>query len=67
MTPAVEKLIDDYEHLSLPERQAVLREFLRRSWFYPALPLSDEALTSVADELFQALDAEEAELENPSA
>lgn len=56
MTPAVDKRLDDFDHLSAVEQQTALAEVLRRA---SGKPLSDDHLAPLADELFQAPDAEE--------
>jgi hypothetical protein len=56
MTPAVEKLLDDFDHLTAFEQQTALAAVLRRA---SGKPLSDDDLAALADELFQAPDAEE--------
>ncbi|MEX0715715.1 MAG: hypothetical protein WD066_03975 [Planctomycetaceae bacterium] len=65
MTSAAIDLLSAFERLSPSEKQEVTAEILRRS----PLPgeLSDAALHELADELFQAYDAEEAADAGPRA
>ena len=58
MTTAVRSLIESFEALSEPERQEAALEILRR--LTPEGDLPEQALVEAADELFVALDAEEA-------
>lgn len=64
MSPAVERLLDEFEHLSSTEKYQAVREVLRRSTEIVTDPISDEALNALADERFQALDAEELDEES---
>ena len=63
-TPATSKMtsqiLESFNGLSLPEQHEVLTELLRRVRELPEGVLTDEDLTGLADDLFQSLDAEEA-------
>ena len=59
MTTAVQRLLDSFERLSEAERQESVVEILRRSQ-PPSGDLSDRTLVEIANELFCALDEEEA-------
>jgi hypothetical protein len=56
MTALVQKLIESFDGLSIAEKHEVAVEILRR--FGGDLP--ESTLVGAADELFRALDAEEA-------
>ena len=53
------QLMVAFESLPVREQHELLTEMLRRSGELPATLLADDHLVGLADELFQALDAEE--------
>lgn len=58
MTEAVQRLIDSFDALPEADKYLAVVELLRRA---PTQgDLSEQTLTETADELFRALDAEEA-------
>lgn len=61
MTPTVEHLLLSFERLSEPEKHDLAVEVLRRTDVLDALAFSDEELALAAEDLFLALDREEAE------
>jgi hypothetical protein len=60
MTPAVQQFLNAFDSLSEADKHQVAVEILRR--WVPDGDLPESALVEVADELFRALDAEEAHL-----
>ena len=60
MTTAVKQLIESFEQLSTSEQRQAVKELLRRSMEPSYGPLSDEALTEIAEESFLELDQREA-------
>ncbi len=58
MTEAINKLLEEFDALPFAEKDVALAELLRRHSPQGDLPF--ESLHAVADELFHALDAEEA-------
>ena len=54
------QLIATFESLPASEQHEVVTQLLRRMSILPNTPLSNDDLTAVADDLFQSLDAEEA-------
>ena len=60
MTTAVERVLSLFETLSNAEKVDVVTELARRAGHLEYPPLDDEALSQIADELFQELDREEA-------
>ncbi len=61
MTPTVEHLLQSFERLSEPEKHDLAVEVLRRTDIFDAPAFSDEELALAAEDLFLALDREEAE------
>lgn len=59
MTDAALELLATFEKLPRDEQHAVVAELLRRTGEPAESPLADNDLLSVADQLFQTLDAEE--------
>ena len=59
MSETAQQLLTTFESLPPQEQHDVLVEILRHSRELPLGELSDDDLTSVADSLFQMLDAEE--------
>ena len=59
MTDTATQLLATFESLSADEQHVVLTQMLRRVGELPEAPMTDDALTAVADEVFQSLDAEE--------
>ena len=64
MTDIAIQLLAAFETLPAEEQHEVLVQLLRRTGDLPGSPLTDDALVSVADQLFQSLDAEEANGDN---
>ena len=60
MTTATQHLLDSFDLLSAPEKQAVTCEILRRMQDVDLPPLSDEELILSAEALFLELDRREA-------
>ncbi|MDQ3685697.1 MAG: hypothetical protein M3430_08850 [Acidobacteriota bacterium] len=63
MTPTVENLLVSFEQLTEPEKHDLAVEVLRRTDIFGAPELSEDELALAADDLFLALDREEAEAE----
>ena len=63
MTATVENLLVSFEQLSEPEKRDLAIEVVRRTDIFGSPDLSDEEQTLLAEDLFLALDREEAELE----
>ncbi len=63
MTPTVEHLLVSFEQLTDPEKHDLAVEVVRRTDIFGAPELSDEELILAAEDLFLALDREEAEAE----
>jgi hypothetical protein len=59
MSETAQQLLMTFESLPPQEQHDVLVEILRHSRELPSGEVSDNELTSVADSLFQMLDAEE--------
>lgn len=60
MTAAVQNLLTSYDALPPAERHEAAVEILRRAGLIPSGDVPDATLNELADELFQAMDAEEA-------
>jgi hypothetical protein len=60
MTPAARQLLDSFDALPEADKHQVAVEILRRFSGATEGDLPDSALVEAADELFRALDAEEA-------
>jgi hypothetical protein len=60
MTAQVQEILLSFERLDDEEKRELVSELLRRSPAINALPLSDEQLVSIAEELFLQLDRDEA-------
>jgi hypothetical protein len=60
MTATVQQLLDSFEALPEADKHQVTVEILRRSAAAAEGDLPEAALVEAADELFRALDAEEA-------
>ena len=60
MTETAAQLMTTFESLPVKEQHELLTEMLRRSGELPETLMADGHLVGLADELFQALDAEEA-------
>ena len=60
MTATVQQLLDSFDALSDAEKHQAAVEILRRCASAAAGDLPESALVTAADELFRALDAEEA-------
>lgn len=63
MTQTVENLLVSFEQLTEPEKRDLAIEVVRRTDIFGASDLSDEELALAGEDLFLALDREEAELE----
>jgi hypothetical protein len=63
MTQTVENLLVSFEQLTEPEKRDLAIEVVRRTEIFGSPDLSDEEQTLLAEDLFLALDREEAELE----
>lgn len=63
MTPTVEKLLISFEQLTESEKHELAIEVVRRTDIFGSPDLSDDALALAAEDLFLALDQEEAALE----
>ena len=63
MTPIVEKLLLSFEQLSETEKHELAIEVVRRTAIFGSPDLSDDGLALAAEDLFLALDQEEATLE----
>jgi len=61
MSNAVSQVLSAFDSLSAIEQHELLVMMLRRSGELPDRVVTDDQLVSVADELFQTLDAEESE------
>jgi len=61
MTETATQLLATFESLPPKEQHELLTEMLRRSGELPDGIVTDDDLVGIADGLFQALDAEEAE------
>lgn len=59
MSETAAQLIIAFESLPAEDQHELLTEMLRRSGELPTTLLADDHLVGLADELFQALDAEE--------
>ncbi|MDZ4847974.1 MAG: hypothetical protein SGI77_01645 [Pirellulaceae bacterium] len=59
MSDTVFQLLATFETLPATEQHEIVTQLLRRTSVLSDTPLSDEDLTSVADDLFQMLDAKE--------
>ena len=55
MTDTATQLLAIFESLSADEQHVVLTQMLRRVGELPGVPMSDDALISVADEVFRSL------------
>lgn len=60
MSDTASQMLATFDSLPLREQHALLTAMLRRSGELPDTLLAEEHLVELADELFQALDAEEA-------
>ena len=63
MTATVENLLVSFEKLSEMEKRDLAIEVVRRTDIFGVSELSDDELTLAAEDLFLALDREEAEAE----
>jgi hypothetical protein len=59
MSETTAQLMVTFESLPMQEQHELLTEMLHRSGELPATLLTDDHLAGLADEVFQALDAEE--------
>ena len=63
MTALAQQILNSFERLPAPEQLEIARQILRRLINIDFPPLTDEDLTLNAEELFLALDRQEAEYE----
>ena len=63
MTATVENLLVSFEKLTEPEKRDLAIEVVRRTDIFGSPDLSDDELALAGEDLFLALDREEAELE----
>lgn len=61
MSETASQLMATFESLPMREQHELLTAMLRSSGELPATLLADDHLVGLADELFQALDAEESD------
>ena len=66
MTDIASQLLATFESLPPREKHELLTQMLRRSGELPDSAMTDDELTAVADNLFQSLDAGEADDDNPN-
>jgi hypothetical protein len=59
MTSEAQNLIQSFDSLQEPDKIEVAAEIIRRSVALDMPPLSDDQLTTIADEIFLAMDKEE--------
>ncbi len=64
MTEIASQLLATFETLPADEQHELVTQLLRRTGDLPDTLLSDDGLTAIADQLFQSLDAEEADVES---
>ncbi len=67
MTDAASQLLATFESLPANEQHEVLIALLRRSGELPDMIVTDGHLVGLADEVFQALDAEESDGDDASS
>lgn len=67
MIMSAKEVLEGFDHLPADDQRLVASEIFRRFAASDAPALSDEELTACAEELFVALDQEEAESGGPSA
>jgi hypothetical protein len=65
MTQNVRHVLDEFDRLSRDEQQEAALEILQRTLRDEPLPLSDDELTRLADQVFLDLDAREVAHESP--
>jgi len=61
MSHVAEQILETFDSLPREEQHEILAELLRRSGELPENFLTDDRLSSLADDLFQTLDAEESD------
>ncbi len=64
MTDTATQLLATFDTLRPEDQHELVAQILRRTGDLPDTPLADDGLTSIADLLFQSLDAEEADAGN---
>ncbi len=67
MSEIASQILATFDTLPAAEQHEIVTQLLRRTDAMRTLPLSDDDLTSVADDLFQMLDAEEGDADNSDA
>lgn len=63
MTQAVKNLLASFEQLTEPEKHDLAIEVVRRADIFGSPDMSDDELALAGEDLFLALDREEAEME----
>lgn len=58
-TPAKEAILESFDLLPEPDKKEVVAEIIRRAVQPDLLPLADEELVSLADQVFLQLDEHE--------
>ena len=66
MSNTASRLLATFESLPANEQHELLITMLRRSGELPDTIVTDDQLVGIADELFQTLDAEESDGDNPN-
>ena len=59
MTENASKILESFDRLDPAEQHSVVVSLLRRAGELPSVPLTDDDLCGIADELFSSLDDEE--------
>ncbi len=67
MSETASQLLVTFDSLPPQEQHEIITAMLRRSGELPDTLLPDEGLIGLADDLFQALDAEESHGDNPQS
>jgi hypothetical protein len=61
MTPTIERLLDEIDHLPEPDKRLLASEVLRRFLEFDSPSLTDEDLIQIVEERFLDLEREESE------
>ncbi|MDX1927469.1 MAG: hypothetical protein SFV81_13185 [Pirellulaceae bacterium] len=59
MTEIASKILESFDRLDPAEQHSVVVSLLRRAGELPSVPLTDNDLCGIADDLFSSLDDEE--------
>ncbi len=59
MTAAVQRILEDYDHLADPDKRELAAEVLRRAVHLDFPPLTDDELLQIAEDRFLDLDRNE--------